>query len=51
MKKIKILISIVYFISIVFLVSVDWKIAVGVVLFGTGMNMENKFIPKNDQKT
>jgi len=41
--KIKILQSIIFIIAMILLWSVSWKIAIGVLLFGWAMNLENSY--------
>ena len=40
-NQIRILSWIVFIIAMILLFSISWKIAVGVLLFGWGMNLEN----------
>lgn len=44
--KYQIIVFSVYFIALFMLVLVDWRIAVGILLFGTAMNIENGIIKK-----
>lgn len=43
MKRIKYIGSLCCLIGLLLLWWVDWRIALGVIIFGTGMNIENKY--------